>query len=178
MATTSATRKQAPRLARPAARYWKGKVPKGVAEATQDSDEEEEDVQEENDGDVAIGGEQFAAEEGEEQEEGLSIRQEPPTVVRGMNIALKDVNISREGRVIVGGREESGRTAMEEDGRWLYLSPASSRESSPLQNPRRNLTKRTKPVHQDMLCEEHSPARSVHRNWLDIRNKFIAFLVQ
>jgi len=30
-----------------------------------------------------------------------------------MNIALKDVSVSKEGKVIVAGREESGRTAME-----------------------------------------------------------------
>ena len=43
------------RLARPTARYWKGKAPKGVADAPSDPDEEHElEVGEESD--VVIGG--------------------------------------------------------------------------------------------------------------------------
>ncbi len=55
MATTA--RKQAPRLARPVGRYWKGKAPKDAAGLPSDeSDEEKEEVPQE--GDVAFAGEQ------------------------------------------------------------------------------------------------------------------------
>ena len=51
----------------------------------------------------------------EEDDEDLPMRTE--TVVKpaksAISVALKDVNISREGKVIVGGKEESGRTAAE-----------------------------------------------------------------
>jgi len=105
-------RKQAPRLARPAARYWKGKAPKGVANVPSDSDEDESsEVGEE--GDVLIGGEQDIV---EEDDEGVPLRKQPIKAVKSMNVSLKDVNISRDGKVTVAGREESGRTAMEEDG--------------------------------------------------------------
>jgi microfibrillar-associated protein 1 len=97
-------RKQAPRPARPAARYWKGKAPKGVAEAS-DSDSDHEGVAE----DAAVE-EQLADEDIDE----FGTKQErEPMKPRGMNIALKDVSVSKEGKVIVAGREESGRTAME-----------------------------------------------------------------
>jgi hypothetical protein len=105
-------RKQAPRLARPAARYWKGKAPKGVADVPSDSDEDESPEVEEE-GDVLIGGEQDIV---EEDDEGVSLRKQPIKAVKSMNVSLKDVNISRDGKVTVAGREESGRTAMEEDG--------------------------------------------------------------
>jgi len=36
-----------------------------------------------------------------------------PSRAKAINVSLKDVNISRDGKVIVAGREESGRTAME-----------------------------------------------------------------
>ena len=51
-------RKQAPRPARPAARYWKGKAPKGIKEADSESDEEDTREQLDNGGDVPLGGEQ------------------------------------------------------------------------------------------------------------------------
>ncbi|RDB29169.1 Microfibrillar-associated protein 1 [Hypsizygus marmoreus] len=104
-------RKQAPRLARPAARYWKGKAPKGVAEA--ESESEDEGLQSmEEEGDVPIGGDQDIV---EEEAEYIVLRTEERKLVKSMNVTLKDVNISKEGKVIVAGREESGRTAMEEE---------------------------------------------------------------
>ncbi|KAI8983180.1 splicing factor, Prp19-binding domain-containing protein [Trametes punicea] len=120
MSATTA-RKPAARLPRPAARYWKGKAPKG-ADAALESDEdydeeaEQQEVQEEGDQLIRdVGGEQRDDEEGEE-EEGLTVRKETVRTqqARGaISVALKDVNISREGKVIVGGKEESGRTAAE-----------------------------------------------------------------
>ncbi|OSD05719.1 hypothetical protein PYCCODRAFT_1384706 [Trametes coccinea BRFM310] len=115
----SSTRKPAARLPRPAARYWKGKAPKGAEaalESDSDYDEEVEQQEPEEEGDQQIrdlGGE---GEEGdEEDEEGLTVRREAvgKQAKAGISVALKDVNISREGKVIVGGKEESGRTAAE-----------------------------------------------------------------
>lgn len=100
----STTRKPAPRLARPAARYRKGQAPKG-AEAVVDSDsEEDEPVSDE--GDVPIEGDQDFADE-------VIIQPKTPAT-RAINVALKDVNISTDGKVII-----SGRTAME--GTYLLL---------------------------------------------------------
>lgn len=110
---SGAGRKQAPRLARPAARYWQGKAPKGVVDIDSDSDAEEE-PQVEEEGDVPISGDQDF--EGEDEDEDMPMRADAVKASKAMNIALKDVNISREGKVIVAGREESGRTALEEDG--------------------------------------------------------------
>jgi hypothetical protein len=120
---SSAPRKQAPRLARPAARYWKGKAPKGVADVNSDSDEDEEVLQVEQEGDVLIGGEQdIVAGDDEDEQAEMPMRTESGKLTKSMNIALRDVNISKEGKVIVAGREESGRTVMEEDedGRPMY----------------------------------------------------------
>jgi microfibrillar-associated protein 1 len=114
-------RKDAPRLARPAVRYWKGKAPKGIAEAQgsdSDSDNASQDVEL---ADVPIGGlgaddneDEGEGEEEEEEgegEEGVLQRQK---VQRTMNVAIRNVNISKEGKVIVDGKEESGRTIMEQ----------------------------------------------------------------
>jgi microfibrillar-associated protein 1 len=115
MATT--VRKQAPRLARPAGRYWKGKAPKGGADLPSDeSDEENEEVPQEE-GDVAFAGEQEFLhpeydDEGEEEE-----GQGPKGHKTGkMSVALKNVNISKEGKVIVAGKQEVGRTEVEAEG--------------------------------------------------------------
>jgi microfibrillar-associated protein 1 len=116
--STQTVRKQAPRLARPAARYWKGKAPKGVADVDSDSDVEETPLEE--DGDVPISGDQDIVDEGDE-EEAMRLRTEAPKSIKAMNLTLKDVNISKDGKVIVAGREESGRTALEEDGALILL---------------------------------------------------------
>ncbi|KAK0456909.1 splicing factor, Prp19-binding domain-containing protein [Armillaria borealis] len=123
----SAPRKQAPRLARPAARYWKGKAPKGVAEVDSDSDEEAPDVEEE--GDILIGGEQDIV---QEDDEDLPTAQNVSRAkIKSMNVSLKDVNISKDGKVIVAGRDESGRTALEdEEGAHATLYFESEEEES------------------------------------------------
>ncbi len=110
MSTT--IRKQAPRPARPAGRYWKGKAPKGAADlsSSDESDDEREVPQEE--GDVAFAGEQdfiHAEYDGDEEEEQGRKGQRTGK----MSVALKNVNISKEGKVLIDGRQEVGRTEME-----------------------------------------------------------------
>ncbi|KAF9456812.1 splicing factor, Prp19-binding domain-containing protein [Collybia nuda] len=107
----SNVRKPAPRIARPAARYWQGKAPKGVVDVDSDSDAEEAQVMEEE-GDVPIGGDQDIVDENEEE---MRLRTDAPKSRKLMNVTLKDVNISKDGKVIVAGREESGRTLEEEN---------------------------------------------------------------
>ena len=46
----SAPKKQAPRLARPAIRYWKGKAPKGAADVNESDSEAEEEVPSDREG--------------------------------------------------------------------------------------------------------------------------------
>lgn len=113
MSTVLATQVRKHTTARPtraAGRYWKGKAPKGAAEVSSDSEEEQEQEQG-HDGDIPIGGEEGFVREEEEEEEGGSL---PTRSARALNVSLKDVSISRDGKVIVAGREESGRTLMEE----------------------------------------------------------------
>lgn len=118
MSTVLATqvRKHAVKPTRAAGRYWKGKAPKGAVEFPSDSDEEEDQQPElQEEGDVLIAGDQDIIEEDEEDEEGtLPVKAGQGKVVKTMNLSLKDVNISKEGKVIVAGREESGRTKLEE----------------------------------------------------------------
>ncbi|KAI0321005.1 splicing factor, Prp19-binding domain-containing protein [Amylostereum chailletii] len=113
---STAARKQAPRPARPVGRYWKGKAPKGAADLPSSDEEDEEDPQElEEEGDVALSGDQdfLAGAAGEDEEdEGDAGKGRK---VGKMSIALRDVNISKDGKVIVAGREEVGRTAAEEE---------------------------------------------------------------
>jgi microfibrillar-associated protein 1 len=116
--STQTVRKQAPRLTRPAARYWKGKAPKGVVDVDSDSDVEEPQMEEE--GDVPISGDQDIVYE-EDDEEAMRLRKETPKSIKAMNVTLKDVNISKDGKVTVAGREESGRTALEEEDGTLTL---------------------------------------------------------
>jgi hypothetical protein len=109
MATT--VRKQAPRPARPAGRYWKGKAPKGAADlSSSESDDERQVPQEE--GDIAFAGEQeflhAEYDEDEEQEQGRRAHG-----AGKMSLALKNVNISKEGKVTIAGKVEVGRTEME-----------------------------------------------------------------
>ena len=110
MSTT--IRKQAPRPARPAGRYWKGKAPKGAADlsSSDESDDEREVPQEE--GDVAFAGEQdfiHAEYDGDEEEE----QGRKGHSTGRMSVALKNVNISKEGKVLIAGRQEVGRTEIE-----------------------------------------------------------------
>lgn len=101
--------KAAPRPARPTGRYFKGKLPKGVNELASDSDEEE-DAEAGEPEDVPLGGSDDDAED--------STLPALPVVravaaVKTMNVALKDVTVSREGKVIIAGKEETGRTERE-----------------------------------------------------------------
>ena len=107
-----ATRKApAPRQARPAQRYFRGKAPKGTeaVESESDSDAEEELEQQYDAGNVPIGGDVEQDIEGDD--EPVAAKAQPPPA-KGMNVSLKNVNISN-GKVIVDGRAESGRTEME-----------------------------------------------------------------
>ncbi|KAF5392566.1 hypothetical protein D9757_002115 [Collybiopsis confluens] len=109
--------KQAPRLARPVARYWAGKAPRDHLDSESDSNDDDEEQQGvEDEGVVNMGGEQdfTQGEPEEEEDQELSMKQDIAKT-KSMNIALRDVNISRDGKVIVAGRVESGRTAVEED---------------------------------------------------------------
>ena len=109
-------KKDAPRIARPALRYWKGKAPKGVAEA-QDSDSDTDNApQNVEPTDVPIDG--LDASDNEEDEENIVPQQKVP---KTMNVALRNVNISKEGKVIVDGKEESGRTLVEQG--TLQINP-------------------------------------------------------
>ena len=107
---SSTARKQAPRLAKPAVRYWKGKAPKGSAEVDSDSDAEEEPSNLEE-GDIPIN------DHDEEDEDGGfgTVPKRAVVKPKTMNLALKDVSVSKEGKVVVAGREESGRTTLEEE---------------------------------------------------------------
>lgn len=125
----TAQRKQAPRLPRPAARYWKGKAPKGVAEIESDSDVDEqaqdEFEQQRDGGDVLIkeaGDIDMDGAGGEEDEDEMQLaKAKVDAKVRSMNVALKDVSVSKEGKVIVAGRLESGKTEMEGEGAFVHL---------------------------------------------------------
>ncbi|KAH7104179.1 splicing factor, Prp19-binding domain-containing protein [Auriculariales sp. MPI-PUGE-AT-0066] len=103
--------KTAPRLANAAKRYRKGKLPEGVAQAA-DSDDSDAELAQDGDAepeDVPLGG--LSGEEDED----LPIQQNLPAKAapKKMNLALKDVNISREGKVTISGRQEVGRTGAE-----------------------------------------------------------------
>ncbi|KAF8167858.1 splicing factor, Prp19-binding domain-containing protein [Crassisporium funariophilum] len=107
------SRKQAPRLARPAVRYWKGKAPKGAADVDTDSDADvEETGSNYEEGDVPIGG--HDADEVDDDDFGFT-QQREVVKAKAMNLTLKNVSVSKEGKVIVAGREESGRTALEQE---------------------------------------------------------------
>ena len=114
---SSTVRKPAPRLPQPASRYWKGKAPKGPADVESDSDDEEEQPTR-DDGDVPVSGDQYIEEAVEEE---MSFRTVEQKSLKTMSVSLRDVNISKEGKVIVAGREESGRTMEEEEGKCLTV---------------------------------------------------------
>ncbi|KAI6045195.1 microfibrillar-associated protein MFAP1, Zn finger, CCHC type protein [Pisolithus marmoratus] len=113
MSTILATqvRKHAKAPAKPAGRYWKGRAPKGADVASESDEHEEEQALEQ---DVPVAGEHELQKDAEEDSE----HDDFPTktsVARSakINVALKDVQISRDGKVIVADRVESGRTLKE-----------------------------------------------------------------
>jgi microfibrillar-associated protein 1 len=127
MSATTAPRKPAPRLARPAAVYRRGQAPKGVTAADlSDSDEDEEAQGEEQNEDIAdmplraVQGAEDSDEEDEDESDGGRGATATNAGLGKMNVKLRDVDI-KEGKVIVAGREESGRTALE--GVYLLLRP-------------------------------------------------------
>jgi microfibrillar-associated protein 1 len=111
----STTRKQAPRPAKPTGRYWKGKAPKGAAELSSSDSEEGDDEGQvpEEEGDIAFAGEQeflraASHEDDEEGDQGNKVQK-----TGKMSLALKNVNISKDGKVIISGKEELGGTEMQ-----------------------------------------------------------------
>ncbi len=112
--STTTKRKQAPRPAKPTGRYWKGKAPKGAADLPSSGSEEEDDERRvpEEEGDIAFAGEQeflrAASHEDEEGEQGNKVQK-----TAKMSLSLKNVNISKEGKVIISGKEELGETEMQ-----------------------------------------------------------------
>ena len=110
MATT--VRKQAPRPARPTGRYWKGKAPKGAADLSSSSESDDEKQVPQEEGDIAFAGEQefLHTEHDEDEEEGQGHRRHN---AGKMSLALKNVNISKEGKVTIAGKVEVGRTEKE-----------------------------------------------------------------
>lgn len=101
--------KKAARLARPANRYRRGRLPEGVKQTADSDDSDEEQQDDEEPGDVPIGG---SADE--EEDEDLPLPQQPITrPAKKMNLTLRDVDISRDGKVTIAGKEEVGRTEVE-----------------------------------------------------------------
>lgn len=105
----TARKPAAPRPARAAGRYWKGKAPKGVdALSDSDSDAGQEEVGDEQE---EIGEDEFEL-AGKDETDGAA------TVKKGvakMSVALKDVDV-RDGKVYVGGQNEEESEESEEEG--------------------------------------------------------------
>lgn len=123
---STAKRPTAPRQAKPAQRYFRGKAPTGPGAVTTHSDsdsdvegdEDEEGVRYEE-GDVPVSGDRLAVGSEDEDDDDDAPAPARRTVQEkgkvAMNVSLKDVSIS-EGKVIVSGRVESGRTERELEG--------------------------------------------------------------
>ena len=80
---STAARKPAARLPRPAARYWKGKAPKGADAALESDSDYDEDAeqqqapQEEGDEQIRdVGGDGYGEDSDVEEEDGLTVRRE------------------------------------------------------------------------------------------------------
>ncbi|KAI9445518.1 microfibrillar-associated protein MFAP1, Zn finger, CCHC type protein [Lactarius indigo] len=135
LGTMSTTiRKQAPRPAKPTGRYWKGKAPKGVADLPSSGSEEDDDDERqvpEEEGDIAFAGEQefLRAASDEEGDQSNKVQK-----TGKMNVSLKNVNISEEGKVIISGKEALVGTEMQElsetDGESESGGKTSSQEGS------------------------------------------------
>ena len=113
--STTTIRKQAPRPAKPTGRYWKGKAPKGAAELPSSDSEEGDDERQtpDEEGDVAFAGEQdflrAASHEDDDPEQGNKGQK-----TGKMSLALKNVNISKDGQVtIISGKEEPNGTEIQ-----------------------------------------------------------------
>ena len=97
-----ARKTDAPRIARPAVRYWKGKAPKGVVEVHESDSDSDNVPQDAEPIDIPIGD--------VDEDDGVPQKK----VQKSMNVALRNVDISKEGKVIVDGKTESGRTIVEQ----------------------------------------------------------------
>lgn len=112
--STSTTRKPAPRIAKPAYRYRPGKAPKGYEDAVEEDSDEGEEVEGAEGEDEEGAEERLSEVEDEEDDGGMAIKTAPVAKqAKGMSLNLKQVDISKDGKVIIGGKEETGRTAME-----------------------------------------------------------------
>lgn len=117
---STAKRPTAPRQAKPAQRYFRGKAPKGAAAVSdsEESDEDAGDTPQFEEGDVPLGGDQQLDEDGEDDDDEDPhssrpvVRHAVEAPTKGMNVSLRNVNIT-DGKVFVDGRVESGRTEME-----------------------------------------------------------------
>ncbi|EJD55231.1 hypothetical protein AURDEDRAFT_132410 [Auricularia subglabra TFB-10046 SS5] len=100
--------KAAPRMAKAAKRYRPGKLPEGIkqlADSDESGDEQQEDAEP---ADVPIGS------AGEDEDEDLPVHQvQRAAPAKKMNLALRDVDISRDGKVVIAGKQEVGRTGLE-----------------------------------------------------------------
>lgn len=102
-------RKAAPRLAVPKQRYFKGKAPKGSNAVDSESDEEQTEVAVPED---AVGIASYEAEE----DGNIALLPSKRVIqnARPVKVALGNVEVSGEGKVIVGGQLESGKTLVEQ----------------------------------------------------------------
>ncbi|KAF8323145.1 hypothetical protein DL93DRAFT_2147213 [Clavulina sp. PMI_390] len=114
---SSAKRPTAPRQARPAQRYFPGKALRGVDAASSDSDSDDAAEQPQlEEGDVSYGGDQLVEDQDDDDDDEVpsgtsrAVTGKAPT--KAMNVSLKQVNIT-DGKVIVAGQLESGRTEVE-----------------------------------------------------------------
>ena len=112
----AAQRPTAPRQAKPAQRYFPGKVPRGAA-AVSDSEESDEDVNEAQLGerDVPLGGDQAISGDEEDEEGGRESAAAATAVdvpAKRMNISLRNANIT-DSKAIADDRTEPGRTETE-----------------------------------------------------------------
>lgn len=116
---------------RPVGRYRPGKAPVPVA-SDDDSDEEEQQQQVEGEG----GADQ---DEADEQVQEFSATRRDTAPAGRINVALREVEVDKAGKVKVGGKDEVGRTEMESsEGEYGMSSP--SLHSVSLVSTRRVLT--------------------------------------
>ncbi|KAI6134189.1 microfibrillar-associated protein MFAP1, Zn finger, CCHC type protein [Pisolithus croceorrhizus] len=147
MSTILATqvRKHAKGPAKPAGRYWKGRAPKGAEFASESDEEEEQQTLEQ---DVPVAGEHELQKDAEEDSEQDSFPTKTSVLKSAkINVALKDVQISQDGKVIVADRVESGRT-LKEGG---FLSPVFDISKK---SPKRKVLKKKRKKNQRQVLYE------------------------
>jgi len=102
--------KAATKLPTAAKRYRKGKLPEGIAAAA-DSDDSGAEEQDEDEGEAEDV--PFDGLSGDEDEDIPLPTARNISAPKKMNLALRDVAISREGKVVIAGKHEAGRTGVE-----------------------------------------------------------------